>query len=67
LDVTLRDAAKYDRERLDSVRNAQGADRISRPIDLRRRWTYVTDVRLQKGHLVWKQAPPTLHRQPLDI
>jgi hypothetical protein len=58
LAVTLRDAAKYDRERLDSVRNSKGADRITRPIDLRRRWSYVTDLRLQKGHLIWKQAPP---------
>jgi len=56
--VTLRDAAKYNRERLDSVRNSKGADRITRPIDLRRRWTYVTDVRLQEGQLVWKEAPP---------
>lgn len=56
--MTLRDAARYDRERLDSVRNTRGSDRITRPIDLRRRWTYVTDVRLQKGYLVWKQAPP---------
>ena len=58
LDVTLRDAKKSDRERLDSVRNSKGADRITRPIDLRRRWSYVTDVRLQKGFLVWKQAAP---------
>lgn len=55
--MTLRDAAKSERERLDSVRNSSGADRITRPIDLRRRWTYVTDVRVQKGYLVWKQAP----------
>lgn len=56
--MTLRDAAKNERERLDSVRNSKGADRITRPIDLRRRWTYVTDLCLQKGYLVWKQAPP---------
>lgn len=56
--MTLRDAAKLDRERLDSVRNSKGSDRITRPIDLRKRWTYVADVRLQKGHLIWKQAPP---------
>lgn len=56
--MTLRDAAKLERDRLDSVRNSKGMDRITRPIDLRRRWTYVTDVRVQKGHLVWKQGPP---------
>src|ERR1700722_9342407 len=56
--MTLRDAAKQDRARLDSVRNSRGADRITRPIDLRRRWTYVADVRLRKGYLIWKQAPP---------
>ncbi|MCC6486640.1 MAG: hypothetical protein IT364_04005 [Candidatus Hydrogenedentes bacterium] len=56
--MTLRDAAKYERDRLDSVRNSKGSDRITRPIDLRRRWTYVTNIRLQKGYLVWKQAPP---------
>jgi hypothetical protein len=58
MNVTLLDGAKEERERLDSVRNSRGAERITRPIDLRRRWTYVTDVRLQKGYLVWKQAPP---------
>lgn len=56
--MTLRDAAKCERERLDSVRNTKGADRITRPIDLLRRWTHVADVRLQKGHLVWKEAQP---------
>jgi len=56
--VTLRDAAKHDRERLDSVRNSRGADRISRPIDLRRRWSYVDDVRLRNHSLVWRQAQP---------
>jgi len=29
---------------------------LSRPIDLRRKWSYVTDVRLQKANLVWKHA-----------
>jgi hypothetical protein len=60
LDVTLRDAKKSERDRLDSVRNSKGADRITRPIDLSRRWSYVTDVRLQKGSLIWKQAAPRL-------
>jgi len=54
--VTLRDVRKSKRARLDSVRNSNGADRITRPIDLHRRWSYVIDVRLQKDHLVWKQA-----------
>jgi hypothetical protein len=49
---------KTERERLDPVRNSKGADRITRPVDLRRRWSYVTDARLQKGFLVWKQAVP---------
>jgi hypothetical protein len=58
MDVTLRDAAKHDRERLDSVRSSSGADRITRIIDLRRRWSYVADVRLRNHYLVWKQAQP---------
>ena len=56
LDVTMRDDAKSKGARLDAVRNSRGADRLSRPIDLARKWSYVTDVRLQKGCLVWKQA-----------
>jgi len=56
--VTLRDAAKNHRASLDSVRNSSGADRITRPIDLRRRWSYVADVSLRKSCLVWKQAHP---------
>lgn len=56
--MTLRDAAKNNRERLDSVRNSRGGDRITRPIDLRRRWSCVAEVSLRKRWLVWKQAPP---------
>jgi hypothetical protein len=56
--VTMRDDPKSKRARLDFVRNSHGADRLTRPIDLHRRWGYVTGVRLQKDHLVWKQAEP---------
>ena len=54
--MTLRDDQKLQRSRLDPVRNSRGANRLSRPIDLRRKWTYVTDVRLHKANLVWKHA-----------
>ncbi len=56
LDVTMRDDAKSKGARLDVLRNSRGADRLTRPIDLARKWSYVTDVRLQKGYLVWKHA-----------
>jgi hypothetical protein len=56
LNVTMRDDAKSKRVRLDSVRNSRGADRLTRPIDLVREWSFVTDVRLQKQYLVWKHA-----------
>lgn len=52
----MRDDGKAKRRRLDSVRNSRGADRLTRPIDLVRKWSYVTDVRLQKDHLLWKHA-----------
>lgn len=55
-DVTLRDDKKGNRARLDTVRNSRGADRLSRPIDLVRKWSFVTDVRLQRAELVWKHA-----------
>ena len=58
MDVTLRDDKKSKRARLDFVRKSWDADRLTRPIDLHRRWSYVTGLRLQKGHLVWKQALP---------
>ncbi len=56
LDVTMRDGAKSKRGRLDFVRNSRGADRLTRPIDLARKWSFTTDVSLQKDHLVWKHA-----------
>jgi hypothetical protein len=56
LDVTMRDDGKSKRTRLDSVRNSRGSDRLTRAIDLARKWSCVTDVRLQKNHLVWKEA-----------
>jgi hypothetical protein len=56
LDVTMRDDADLKTARLDFVRNSRGADRLTRPIDLARKWTFVTDVRLHKEHLVWKYA-----------
>lgn len=40
----------------DFVRNSRGANRLTRPIDLVRNWTYVTGVRLQRNHLVWREA-----------
>ena len=52
----MRDDAKSKRARLDFVRNSRGADRLTRPIDLARKWSYVTGVRLHKDHLVWKHA-----------
>jgi hypothetical protein len=57
-DVTLSDDAKSKRARLDFVRKSWDIDRLTRPIDLHRKWSYVTGLRLQKGHLVWKQAEP---------
>lgn len=52
----MRDDAESRRARWDYVRNSSGADRLTRPIDLTRKWTDVTDVRIQKGHLVWRHA-----------
>ncbi len=52
----MRDDAKSKRARLDFVRNSRGADLLTRPIDLARKWDYITDVRLKKDHLVWKHA-----------
>ncbi len=54
--MTLRDDAKSQPDRLDFVRNSRGADRLTRPIDLARKWSYVMDVRLHKDHLVWKDT-----------
>lgn len=56
LDVTMRDAPKLQTTAVDFVRNSRGANRLTRPIDLVRNWTYVTDVRLQRNHLVWREA-----------
>ena len=56
--MTLRDDAKSKPARLDFVRKSWDTHRLTRPIDLHRKWSYVTDVRLQKDHLVWKQAEP---------
>jgi hypothetical protein len=58
LNVTLRDASKARIPELDFVRKSWDADRLTRPIDLHRRWSYVSEVRLQKRHLVWRQAEP---------
>lgn len=58
MDVTLRDDGRSRRARLDFVRKSWDTDRLTRPIDLHRRWSYVTGLRLQKRHLVWKQAVP---------
>lgn len=52
----LRDETKSKRARLDFVRKTWDTDRLTRPIDLHRRWSYATDVRLQNDHLMWKQA-----------
>jgi hypothetical protein len=56
LDVTMHDDAKSKRDRLDFVRNSRGSDRLTRPIDLTRKWSYVTDVSLDKDYLVWKRT-----------
>jgi hypothetical protein len=55
--VTLRDASA-DRTRLDFVRKSRDSDRLTRPIDLRRKWTFIGDVRLEAGALVWQLAEP---------
>jgi hypothetical protein len=55
--VTLRDASA-DRSRLDFVRKARDSDRLTRPIDLRRKWAFVRDVRLEASTLVWQLAEP---------
>jgi hypothetical protein len=60
LDVTLRDDAKLNRARLDFVRKSFDSDRLTRPIDLHRKWSCVTEVRLRKDYLVWKQASRSL-------
>lgn len=52
----MRDDADSKDARLDFVRNSCNADRLTRPIDLARKWSFVTDVRLHKDHLVWKHA-----------
>jgi hypothetical protein len=52
----MRDDPKAKRARLDFLRNSRGANRLTRPIDLVRKWSYVTDVRLQNDHLVWTHA-----------
>ena len=54
--MTMRDDRKSKGARLDSVRNSRGSDRLTRPIDLARKWSFVTDVRLQENHLVWREA-----------
>jgi hypothetical protein len=54
--VTLRDDKRLQRARLDPLRNSRGAELLTRPIDLARKWSYVTDVRLHKGCLVWSHA-----------
>jgi len=58
LNVTLRDDSKAIIPELDFVRKSWDIDRLTRPIDLHRRWSYVSGVRLQKRHLVWTQAEP---------
>ena len=52
----MRDDANAKDARLDFVRNSRGGVRLTRPIDLARKWSFVTDVRLHKDHLVWKYA-----------
>jgi hypothetical protein len=52
----MRDDPKAKRARLDFLRNSHGANRLTRPTDLVRKWSYVTDVRLHNDHLVWTHA-----------
>lgn len=56
--MTLRDEQKRDRAWQDFLRKSWDADRLTRPVDLHRRWSYVTSVRLNKGSLVWQEAKP---------
>lgn len=55
--MTLRDASA-DRTRLDFVRKSRDSNRLTRPIDLRRKWTFIGDVRLEASALVWQLAEP---------
>jgi hypothetical protein len=52
----MRDDSNLKDTRLDVVRNSRGDDRLTRPIDLVRKWSYVTDIHLQNAYLVWKHA-----------
>jgi hypothetical protein len=60
LDVTLRDDPESPHARLDFVRKSWDIERLTRPIDMPRRWSYVTDIRLRKDQLLWKQAKPRI-------
>lgn len=53
--MTIGDGVNSKDTRLDFVRNSRGADRLTRPIDLVRKWSFAADVRLQKDYLVWKE------------
>ena len=44
LNVTLRDAAKSKRGRLDFVRKSWDTDRLTR-VDLHRKWSHISEVR----------------------
>jgi hypothetical protein len=55
--VTLRDANR-DGSWLDFLRKSWDIDRITRPIDLHRRWNFIQEIRLEKDNLVWQQAEP---------
>ena len=44
--MTLRDDKKSKRVRLDFVRKSWDTDRLTCPIDLHRKWSYVTGVRI---------------------
>jgi hypothetical protein len=62
LDVTLRDA-RPDDARLDFVRKLTDSVRLTRRVDLRRKWGFVSDVRLRKDTLVWRVAEPERLRE----
>jgi hypothetical protein len=55
--VTLRDAIT-NHNRLDFVRKSWDSNRLTRPTDLHRKWSFIDQVRLQKGNLVWRTAEP---------
>lgn len=55
--MMLRDG-NADSKLLDFVRKSSDSNRLTRPIDLHRKWNFVSDIRLEKGNLIWRVAEP---------